>query len=236
MTIIQRYLIGFLCAFMSVLGFAATFVSAGVLTKNHAVSPLVLAMLRFLIAGGSMLIVGMTIPSVRKSLLNVSKRDWLKILWIGPIGTAIMAWTVFEGCQRVCTANASMADAITPLGIFIISTIRTKHVSLLEFTGLIFGFAGALFVIQVLGPGGLNLSAYTLGDLYILISAIVWGGLCGIRARYNRQNRCLHVHHVVNAHRLRLHVDCISCSYSFPGCGICLINCLPGFHGFSDNL
>lgn len=166
---------GFILATLSVIGFASTFVAGGILTKELHISPAVLSMLRFAIAGGVMLAIGLTTKSLRQQLLTIPKKEWLRILWLGPIGTSIMALCVFLGCERVSSANASMADALTPLGIFLIGAAITRRVTLLQLIGVILGFTGALFVIQVLTPAGLAIDAYGIGDFFILAAAITWG-------------------------------------------------------------
>lgn len=166
---------GFILATLSVIGFASTFVAGGVLTKELNISPAVLSMLRFAIAGGAMLIVGLLSKPLRRQLFSIPKSEWLRMLWIGPIGTSLMAWCVFLGCERVSSANASMADALTPLGIFLIGAAISRHVTLLQVIGVILGFTGALFVIQVLTPAGLAIDAYGIGDFFILAAAVTWG-------------------------------------------------------------
>ena len=172
---------GFVLAALSVTGFAATFVFGGALTKGEGVSPEVLSFLRFAIAGGAMLAVGSATPRGRRQLLSPTRRDWLSMLWLAPVGTAIMAWCVFMGCARVSTANASMADALTPLMIFVTDAFFRRRVDGRGLVGLFCGLVGALLVIQVVHAGGLALEAYSVGDVFVLLSAAVWGlyTVCG---------------------------------------------------------
>ena len=172
---------GFVLAALSVTGFAATFVFGGALTKGEGVSPEVLSVLRFAIAGGAMLAVGSATPRGRRQLLSPTRRDWLSMLWLAPVGTAIMAWCVFMGCARVSTANASMADALTPLMIFVTDAFFRRRVDGRGLVGLFCGLVGALLVIQVVHAGGLALEAYSVGDVFVLLSAAVWGlyTVCG---------------------------------------------------------
>lgn len=166
---------GALLATISVIGFASTFVAGGVLTKDMQISPAVLSALRFAIAGGTLFLIQLSSPEGRHALFSVPRDEWMRLLWIGPIGTSVMAWCVFMGCARVSSANASMADALSPLAIFIVGAIVSRHATFLQILGLVFGFTGALFVIQVLGPQGLALSAYGIGDAFILACALTWG-------------------------------------------------------------
>lgn len=175
MTEIRSALFGWFLAALSVIGFASTFVVGGELAAERAISPSVLALLRFVVAGGTMLAVGMCVPSLRARLFAPTRHDWLRLLWLGPIGTAFMAWCVFRGCSLVPVANASMADALTPLGIFAVSLLVTRQATILQIAGLALGFAGALLTIGVVDAGGLNVSAYGIGDFAILMSACFWG-------------------------------------------------------------
>ena len=169
-----RILIGLSFAGLSIVGFASTFIFGAALTRGCGVSPEVLSFLRFAIAGLVLLVTGASTQAGRNALLGLSRREWLSILWIGPVGTALMAWCVFMGCARVSAANASMADALTPLMIFSVAALKNRRLSLRELLGLLLGFAGALLVIQVITLNGLALAAYSTGDVFVLLAAATW--------------------------------------------------------------
>jgi len=177
----RRYLIGFILLALAEIGFGLTFVIGSVLTKRHGITPEVLSFCRFAIAGILMLALGCATPQGRAALRAPSRRDWLTFLWLGPIGTSIMAWSVFLGCSQVSVANASMADALTPLMIFTVATILARHITWGELLGLGSGFVGALLVVQIISRQGLVLEAYTRGDAFILLAAATWGiyTVCG---------------------------------------------------------
>ena len=177
----MKVLFGFLLAALSVTGFAATFVFGGALTKRCDVAPEVLSFLRFAIAGGVMLFAGLMTAKGRARLVAPTLRDWGAMALLAPVGTAFMAWCVFMGCARVSTANASMADALTPLMIYVADAVLRRKVDVRGLAGLFCGLVGALLVIQIVHAGGLALEAYSLGDVFILLSAAVWGvyTVCG---------------------------------------------------------
>jgi len=181
--VLKKYLIGFTLLALAQVGFGLTFVTGAVLTKECGVAPEVLSFTRFAIAGVLMLAVGLSTRHGRAALVAPTRRDWLDLLWLAPVGTSIMAWCVFFGCARVSVANASMADALTPLMIFAVSALLSRHISLGEIVGLGSGFVGSLLVVQIVNRDGLALDAYTLGDVFILLSAAVWGvyTVCGRR-------------------------------------------------------
>lgn len=170
-----RLLLGFFLAALSVIGFASTFVVGAALTKDCGVSPEVLAFLRFTIAGLAMLAVGCATRRGRSRLFAPTRADWLKFAWLGPIGTCVMALCVFEGCARVSAANASMADALTPLMIFAVAAVKARRIEKREIFGLVCGLIGALLVIQIVSLNGLALEAYSVGDVFVLLAAATWG-------------------------------------------------------------
>lgn len=180
----KRYLIGFVLLALAEIGFGLTFVTGSVLTKRYGISAEVLAFCRFAISGGFMLCLGCLTARRRAALARPQRRDWLTLLWLAPIGTSVMAWCVFAGCARVSVANAAMADALTPLMIFAVAALVTRRISRGELVGLGCGFVGALLVVQILTRRGLELSAYSIGDVYILLAAATWGvyTVCGQRA------------------------------------------------------
>ena len=170
-----RTLLGLLLAALSVVGFASTFVVGAALTKDCGVSPEVLAFLRFTVAGLAMFAVGCLTHRGRARLFAPTAADWCRFAWLGPIGTCIMAWCVFMGCARVSAANASMADALTPLMIFAVAAFKSRRIEPREVFGLVCGLVGALLVIQIVSADGLALEAYSLGDVFVLLAAATWG-------------------------------------------------------------
>ncbi len=171
----KRYLAGLVLAALSVAGFASTFIVGAALTKECGVSPEVLSFLRFAIAGTVMLLVGASTAAGRRRLFAPCRGDWIRMCWLGPVGTCVMAWCVFMGCARVSAANASMADALTPLMIFTVAALKARRVEGRELIGLACGFVGALLVVQIVHAGGIALEAYTMGDVYVLLAAATWG-------------------------------------------------------------
>ena len=170
-----RFLVGILLATLSVAGFASTFIVGAALTKTCHVSPEVLAFLRFVLAGGVMAGGTALRPSARARIVRLTRRDWLDVLWIGPVGTTLMAWCVFMGCARVSAANASMADALTPIMIFLVAFAKTRRARAADLLSLGCGLVGAALVIQVVTARGLALAAYSSGDVYVLLAAATWG-------------------------------------------------------------
>ena len=183
----MKVVFGLFLAALSVTGFAATFVFGGALTKECGIAPEVLSFLRFAIAGGTMLAAGAATSRGRTRLASPTRGDWLAMAWLAPVGTCVMAWCVFMGCARVSTANASMADALTPLMIYVVDALVRRRFDLKGLCGLASGFVGAVLVIRIVDSNGIALNAYSAGDVYILLSAAVWGVYTVFGERYNRR-------------------------------------------------
>ena len=174
-------IIGLILAALSALGFASTFVVGSALTRECGVSPAVLSFLRFAIAGSAMFAVACATRNGRARLVAASKRDALTVAWLGPVGTSVMAWCVFMGCASVSSVNASMADALAPLLIFVFASIRARRIAGGDLACLLCGFAGALLVMQIVGRHGLAIQSLSAGDLYVLGGAATWAvyTVCG---------------------------------------------------------
>ena len=169
-----RFLVGLLLAAASVVGFASTFVVGAELTKDCGISPSVLSFLRFAVAGGVLFAVECAAPAKRRRLFSLTRREWLLAATLGPVGTSVMAWCVFRGCALVSAANASMADALAPLLIFALAALRARRATFAQMLGVAFGFAGAVLVIGVVNSHGVQLSAYSAGDVFVLLAAATW--------------------------------------------------------------
>ena len=178
----RRWLTGVFLAAVSVIAFASTFAAGGALTRAHGVSPEVLVLLRFALAGTVMLAFEARNAAGRRRLFQAPRRrDWLLFATLGPIGTSVMSWCVFRSCACVSTVNASMADALAPLFMFALAAWQMRRISLTQIVGALCGFAGALLVIGVVSRGGLTLAGFTVGDVYVLLAALTWAfySVCG---------------------------------------------------------
>ena len=173
--------IGLILAALSAAGFASTFVIGSALTRECGVSPVVLSFLRFAIAGSAMALVACATRRGRARMAAVTRKDLATIAWLGPVGTSVMAWCVFMGCAHVSSVNASMADALAPLLIFVFASIRTRRIAGVDLACLVCGFAGALLVMQIVDGRGLALRSFSAGDLYVLGGAVTWAvyTVCG---------------------------------------------------------
>ena len=170
-----RWIAGLVLAFAGVVGFASTFVVAGELTRNCGVTPMAIVVTRFSFAGLALLAWGACSAERRQRVFATPTRnDWLLFAIVGPLGTSLMAWCEFSACSCVGSANAAMTDVVAPLMIFVFAACRARRVAPWQIVGALCGFAGALFVIGVVNSGGIALSAYGTGDMFVLCAATMW--------------------------------------------------------------
>lgn len=170
-----RRLVGIVLAALGVVGFASTFVVAGELTRHCDVTPMAIVVTRFSFAGLLLLAWGSCSSERRRRLfIEPTGRDWLLFAIVGPLGTCLMAWFEFSACSRVGSANAAMTDVIAPLMIFMLAAWRARRAEPWQIAGVLCGFVGALLVIGVVNSGGVALSAYGTGDVFVLCAATMW--------------------------------------------------------------
>jgi len=170
-----RWLVGIVLATLGVIGFASTFVVAGELTRHCGVTPMAIVVTRFTFAGLTLLAWSACSTERRRRVFVMpTRRDWLLFAIVGPLGTSLMAWCEFSACSRVGSANAAMTDVIAPLMIFIFAACRARRVAPWQIAGVLCGFAGALLVIGVVNSGGIALSAYGTGDVFVVCAAMMW--------------------------------------------------------------
>ena len=168
-------LVGVVLAALGVVGFASVFVVAGELTRHCGVTPASMVVTRFTFAGLALLAWSASSSERRRrAFVEPARRDWLLFAIVGPLGTSFMAWCEFSACSRVGSANAAMTDVIAPLMIFVLAAYRARRAAPWQVIGVLCGFVGALLVIGVVNSGGIALSAYGTGDVFVLCAATMW--------------------------------------------------------------
>ncbi len=180
--------------------FAALWASASVATKIGLLSaqPLVIANLRFFIAGFLMLLGAHVFRKYR-----LPERDeWLPLLIYGLLNVTIYLGLYIVAMQELSAGVGSLAPALNPLMISILSAVWIKRkVKQTEWTGLLLGFFGVAIVIYPLIKESyvtlwgmtlmfFSLLAYSIGTVYyssrtwrlpiLAINAwqVLLGGIC----------------------------------------------------------
>lgn len=146
--------------------FALLWASAAVATKFgiHAADPLILANVRFFLAGGGMLLFAYLIRKGQHAIPE--GKEWMHLAVFGCLNT-----TVYLGCfviamKTVSAGIGSLATATNPLFIMVISALWVKRpLKWYEVTGIFLGMAGVAMATYPL----LLDSHATIGGILILM-------------------------------------------------------------------
>ena len=156
--------------------FAGLWASASVATKIGLISaqPLVIANVRFFLAGFLMLLGAHTFRKYR-----LPERDeWLPILIYGLLNVTIYLGLYIISMKELSAGVGSLAVALNPLMISILSAFWIKRsVKRTEWLGLLLGFFGVALVVYPLMQGSyvtvkglvlmfFSLIAYSVGTVY----------------------------------------------------------------------
>jgi drug/metabolite transporter (DMT)-like permease len=123
--------------------FALLWASAAVATKFgiHAADPLILANIRFLLAGGGMLLFAYIIQWGQHALPR--GKEWLHLLVFGSLNTTIYLGCFVIAMKTVSAGIGSLSTATSPLFIMIISAVWLKRsLKWYEVVGMLLGMAG----------------------------------------------------------------------------------------------
>ncbi|MGM0587338.1 MAG: DMT family transporter [Bacteroidota bacterium] len=109
--------------------------------------------------------------------VNVPKKDWLKILGMGLLGSFVYQGLFIIGIDYTYSANAAVMLGTIPIWVGVFSHLFTSDkLSSFKGLGVLLGFLGVLVIILG-GDGRLDFSSDSfLGDIIIVLAAMVWAG------------------------------------------------------------
>lgn len=163
---------GIFWAILSMLLWSAGFPAARLLISRGLIDPATLGMLRFFFGGCLMLATGHFLKM--ENLFHISLKNHIAMVFLGLVGTALMALFLLIAQQTVSSANSAMIEAESPLIICLLSVFILRKISFIQIVGLLFGFAGCLMVTKVITLNGFELQAFQFGDMLIVLSAFCW--------------------------------------------------------------
>ncbi len=127
-------------------------------------SPLLLAALRFMLAGILMVIVVMIFKRPHPTL----KREWLKLCIIGAFQTAGVMGCIFLSLRTITASESSILTFTNPLLVVIFATIFTKvRYRFYQWIGVVLGLIGVIITM------GAQVEL-KIGLLFGLLSAVFW--------------------------------------------------------------
>lgn len=166
-------IIGVFYSLLSAFLWSTTFVCARYLMANKLVDPLTLALIRFSLGALTLLIFGLLCQ--RKALTLPRGRDLGFMAILALFGIGGMSVLLFFGQQRTTAINSSLLMQLNPVFILFLGLFIGERFSWMNLAGILVSMVGALLVVGVLTPHGLQGSwRQNAGDLLVLGSALCW--------------------------------------------------------------
>lgn len=127
-------------------------------------SPLLLAALRFILAG---IIMGVVVI-VLKRPHPTSKENWIKLFLIGALQTAGVMGCIFMSLRTITASESSILTFTNPLFVIIFGTIFLKtHYKIYQWIGVLLGLVGVSITM------GAKFE-FEIGILFGILSAVFW--------------------------------------------------------------
>lgn len=113
----------------------------------------------------------------KKQQFSIPRKDWLPLLGMGLLGNLVYQGLFIIGIDYTLSANAAVMLGTIPIWVALFSHFfKLEAMNLFKTIGVIFAFGGIVFIISG-GEKGFSLSSDTfIGDVIIILSAVVWGG------------------------------------------------------------
>jgi drug/metabolite transporter (DMT)-like permease len=113
------------------------------------------------------------IARLRNGPLNIDRRDWPQIAFLGFVGVALNQFLYLYGMKFSTAANGALLYAATPVFVLVFARMVTKErITPKKAFGILLAFVGIAIVIFERGVD--FSSGYAFGNLMILIAVIGW--------------------------------------------------------------
>lgn len=113
----------------------------------------------------------------KKQPFSIPKKDWLPLLGMGLLGNLVYQGLFIIGIDYTFSANAAVMLGTIPIWVALFSHFfNLERMNAFKTVAVLFAFSGIVFIISG-GSNGFSLGSDTfIGDVIIILSAIVWGG------------------------------------------------------------
>lgn len=137
------------------------------------IGPLAFNGLRYIFAAASI----WAVLLLRGQTFSIPKKDWLPLLSMGFLGNIVYQGLFIIGIDYTYAANASVMLGTIPIWVALFSHFfKLERMNTFKVVGVLFAFGGIIFIISG-GAKPFSFSSDTfLGDITIIIAAVVWGG------------------------------------------------------------
>ncbi len=164
---------GLFWSLLSAFLWSTTFISARYLLAGKLVDPVTLSLLRFLIGGALLFIVGIVIHRSRFFAMKLA--DYLLLAMLGLLGIVGMSVFLFWGQQSTSATNGSLIMQLSPIFILGLGLFIGERLTPGKIIGCVLALSGTLVVVGVISLQGIALdSGRLIGDLLVMVAALCW--------------------------------------------------------------
>jgi len=115
---------------------------------------------------------GGEIASIFHTPALVTRRDWLRLAWLGLVGHCAYQFFFIGGLARTSVANGALIVAASPIVITLLSTVTGKErIGALHWLGTVLSFLGIYIVV---GRGAHVSGESVRGDLMLVAAVVCW--------------------------------------------------------------
>jgi drug/metabolite transporter (DMT)-like permease len=112
------------------------------------------------------------IASIFHTPAIVTRRDWLRLAWLGLVGHCLYQYLFIGGLAHTSVANGALIVSSSPIVITLLSTVMGKErLGALHWAGTVLSFLGIYIVV---GRGAQLSDASLRGDLMLLAAVVCW--------------------------------------------------------------
>jgi drug/metabolite transporter (DMT)-like permease len=112
------------------------------------------------------------IASIFHTPATVTRRDWLRLAWLGLVGHCLYQYLFIGGLANTSVANGALIVSSSPIVITLLSTVMGKErLGALHWAGTLLSFLGIYIVV---GRGAHVSDASLRGDLMLLVAVVCW--------------------------------------------------------------
>lgn len=114
---------------------------------------------------------------LKKQQFSIPKKDRWPLLGMGLLGNLVYQGLFIIGIDYTLAANAAVMLGTIPIWVALFSHFfKLERMNIYKTIGVLFAFGGIVFIISG-GSKGFSFSSDTfIGDIIIVLSAVVWGG------------------------------------------------------------
>lgn len=108
---------------------------------------------------------------------TIPRKDWWPLLGMGLLGNLVYQGLFIIGIDYTLSANAAVMLGTIPIWVALFSHFfKLEKMNIFKTIGVLFAFGGIIFIISG-GSKGFSFGSETfLGDIIIILAAVVWGG------------------------------------------------------------